>query len=738
MIVGARFGAGGALGLWLGDVAVLAFSPGAVGWRKCLTAVFAAFDVAVTAGLVLGALLGTIVVPVGERTAGTLRSLQAALRGGTLEGRHAVAAKALAVAAMLPVWSWCSYRMALTAELRFTRPGAMAGALTLSQLALAAAVAIVSPSAVGLARALVDGASSVRPLRWLTAGPWRVPGVLAAAALGAGGALLAAHRTELAALPWRDGASLPGLALGLAAAHLASRTPGSFAKVLARGGQALTVLGLACGTVAAAQLRPEATTVRRLAFDRALSGRLGYAAWTAAMDFDGDGQIGMLGGGDCAPFDARRYTGARDIPGNGIDEDCDGVDLPLLAIRPRPRMLVGQSNPPFRPTIVLVTIDGLAAPRVAAGTPPTSVMPHLDELAERSVVFTHCFSQGPSTRLSFPSMFTSRWDSQLSHLFAPQHPFSLASSERQLQDALDAAGYQTVAVIPNSYFDPSRWRSVTRGFQRVDASAVQFGKHNAPQVTDAALQALAEARDRPLYLWVHYFDAHGPYEPLPGAAGTGRTEEALYDAELGYIDHELARLIAALDARADPAVAIFTADHGTVFHPSPTRRGHYGYDLHTATLHVPLVVHGVGLSPGRVNGVVSTMDIAPTIADLVRLPDSDFEGTSLLPELLGTARDPSRVLFHEFYLPERDFRGQDPLELVSVRSSRYNLVLDRLEGTYELYDWSTDYFEEHEIYEDRSRSSDVVRLRSLVGAFVEQFHRRAPGTALMLAPGDSR
>jgi arylsulfatase A-like enzyme len=225
---------------------------------------------------------------------------------------------------------------------------------------------------------------------------------------------------------------------------------------------------------------------------------------------------------------------------------------------------------------------------------------------------------------------------------------------------------------------------------------------------------------------------------LPGAARKGGTEETLYDAELGYIDKELARLIAALDARTDPAVAIFTADHGTVFHPSPTRRGHYGYDLHTATLHVPLVVHGAGLSPARVNSVVATMDIAPTIADLLRLSVSDFEGTSLLPELLGTARDPSRVLFHEFYLPERDFRGQDPLELVSVRNSRYDLVLDRLEGTYELYDWSTDYFEEHEIYEDRARSSDVVRLRSLVGAFVEQFHRRAPGTALMLAPGDGR
>ena len=51
----------------------------------------------------------------------------------------------------------------------------------------------------------------------------------------------------------------------------------------------------------------------------------------------GDEVIGMLGGGDCAPFDPRRYSGAVDTPGNGIDEDCDGSDLHLLPIAPRAR-----------------------------------------------------------------------------------------------------------------------------------------------------------------------------------------------------------------------------------------------------------------------------------------------------------------------------------------------------------------------------------------------------------------
>ncbi len=78
------------------------------------------------------------------------------------------------------------------------------------------------------------------------------------------------------------------------------------------------------------------------------------------------------------------------------------------------------------------------------------------------MLFTHCFSQGPSTRLSFPSMFTSRWDSQLTQVFSPHFPYSLATTERQLQDVLDDAGYDTAAVLPASYFQADRWQSLTR------------------------------------------------------------------------------------------------------------------------------------------------------------------------------------------------------------------------------------------------------------------------------------
>jgi choline-sulfatase len=734
---GARIGAGAAVGLWCCDVVLLAPALHAAGWRRWLIAMGAALLVSLTTAVLVGALLAPVFGPAIPLIARAVRTLRARLARGDQEAQHALAAGWLAAIGLASLWAVAGYELALSAQLAFARPDSIAAALVASGIVVAAAVALATPAAVGLARALVEAASQVRGLRAVIASPWGVPCVMLGCVLAGGWWILRGpHGAELAAYSWRGVASCPGALVGGACAVAMARVRPPWKQRLARAGAVALALGLVGAVVAAAQLRPESTTARRLAFDAALSGRIGYAAWTQALDFDGDGQISVLGGGDCAPFDPRRHRGAVEIPGNGVDEDCDGADLPAQIIRPRPRMQVGQEALPQHPDVVLVTIDALAARRLTALGDTKEIMPHLDALAARGMVFTHCFSQGPSTRLSFPSIFTSRWDSQLTHVYSTRMPYSTGSSDRELQEMLDDAGYATEAVVPASYFGRGRWASLTRGFQQVDDSAVSAGKNNAPRVTDAALRVFLPAKDRPQYMWVHYYDAHGPYVAIPGVAYANHTEEPLYEGELTYIDREIGRLIDAIHARSQPTYIIVTADHGTVFSTDPTRKGHYGYDLYTETIHVPLIVEGPGIPFGHADGVVSTMDIAPTITDLVRLyslhlTGSAFEGTSLLPEILTGTRDSNRVVFSEFYLPERGFQGKDPLQMISAHNARYNMVLNRATGTFELYDWTTDYREQHELYEDEARLPEVVHLRSQLREFLHQF---APQTSALALP----
>jgi arylsulfatase A-like enzyme len=738
-LYGVRFALGAAVGLWLGDALLLLHGRGGATWRQWLTGVGAALFVSATTAALVGAVLGPVVVPVARQASSHVRTWWGSLDQAIGGRARAVAARGLTLVVLTGVWSLVTYRLVSFILFGLARADTAEIAMTASHVAFAATLALAWPFGLQAAQAAVDVLSRVPGPRWVLARTVRVLVGVAAVLLGVVATVVVVFRSELAAFPWLELAPLIGVVPGVVLARDLPHLQPSWRRRMRRG--AAVVLGLlfAASVFAALSLRRESTTAQVLGFERALSGRLGYTAWVFALDFDRDGQINVLGGGDCAPFDPQRHAGAVDIPGNKIDEDCDGADLSPLAYRPRPRPSNMQGKVPPHPTVVLITIDALGAPRLSALGSPVPLMPRVDQFAATSMLFSHCFSQGPSTRLSFPSMFTSRWDSQLLFTYAPRIPYSIGPKEKQVQEFADDAGYDTVAVIPSAYFERGRWPSVTRGFQQVDTTPLSAptGKHNAPQVTDAALRALSQPRDRPLYLWVHYFDAHPPYGPLPGIQYADHGDKSFYDAELTYIDRELGRLLDALAQRSDPTYVILTADHSTVFHPNPeSRRYHYGYDLYTATLHVPLIVHGPGIPPGRVEDVVSTMDVAPTLLDLMHAPEpAPFNGTSLTPELLAGQHDPKRVLFHEYYLPEFVLRGRDPLQIVSVRNDHYDLILNRDRGIYELYDWTTDYYEQHDLYETMALTPEAEHLRSMLGGFLVQFDNR-PDTAALSPAGE--
>lgn len=129
----------------------------------------------------------------------------------------------------------------------------------------------------------------------------------------------------------------------------------------------------------------------------------------AMTDLERDGASSLLGGGDCAPFDGDRSPRARDIPGSGLDENCDRVDairIDVTSLRNAPiRSGALAPDQTQHYNIVWLTVDAMRADHVSAlgyGRPTT---PAFDALAAQSLLFSNALSQSSRTFFSVPSMF---------------------------------------------------------------------------------------------------------------------------------------------------------------------------------------------------------------------------------------------------------------------------------------------------------------------------------------------
>jgi arylsulfatase A-like enzyme len=291
----------------------------------------------------------------------------------------------------------------------------------------------------------------------------------------------------------------------------------------------------------------------------------------------------------------------------------------------------------------------------------------------------------------------------------------VGKSERLLAEVLRDSGYETAAILSDGYFSPRYWRGITRGFNRIDESPFtsEHSPHDGPRVTDAALSVLKAAGDKPLFLWVHYYDAHSPHDQPADVPVYGSMRQDVYDAELRLVDREVGKLLAAIEARwGGQALVILTGDHGIAFDEPRHATFNYGYDLSSSVLHVPLIFHAGFLPPRSMDGVVSTMDIAPSLANLLRLPVGlPYEGMSLVPELLEGRISRPPELMHQMYIEERKWKQEEPLEKVSLRTDRWNLLQDRKTGFFELYDYRADYFETRDLALDPLYGATLAAMR---------------------------
>jgi arylsulfatase A-like enzyme len=279
--------------------------------------------------------------------------------------------------------------------------------------------------------------------------------------------------------------------------------------------------------------------------------------------------------------------------------------------------------------VLLISIDALRADHVGAYGYPRQTTPFLDSLAARGQRFERAYVPLPATAPGHATLLTSLHPAQHGVV---ANTMTLPEEAQTLAEVLKRHGYVTLGAVGVFYLK-ARY-GFGQGFDAFSDTWNPRTRGNAPERRGAAdvnagvgtlLASYAkQKRDQPVFLFVHYYDVHAPYQRRPrhtlpddtapaGAAhGPGPVVEA-YDAGIRYVDEQVRALHARLEQLGlgrDLLVCV-TADHGEQLGEHGYSQGHA--DIYRETIRVPLIVQGSGVQPGLVQRPVSSMDVAASI-----------------------------------------------------------------------------------------------------------------------------
>lgn len=395
------------------------------------------------------------------------------------------------------------------------------------------------------------------------------------------------------------------------------------------------------------------------------------ATLRTALDGDGDGYSSMLAGGDCDDTNPKINPSAREIPGNGVDENCAGGDAPLIdaadikppSATPSSAASAGVASavsaapstappPKKKLNVIFVVIDTLRPDHLGLYGYERATSPVIDAWAKDAVVFENAFAQGPNTPRSMPSIFTGRYPSRVEWVKRYANYGKLKPENETIFEIFSEAGWATEAISAHWYFERAdgikqgvdTWDNT--GFTTIKKSNTQTMAHKLTPRAISRVEALSAA-EKPFFLFVHYFEPHGRYMNQKSATIFGKKLMDKYDSEISYVDKHLAPLFDTLKAKGlyENTVVVLTADHGEAF----KEHGFYfhGRTVYTEELKVPLLIRAPGVAPKRVEDFVGLVDLLPTLAGINGLKAPKAQGKDLSPVMTGTGALPARYLFME-------------------------------------------------------------------------------------------
>jgi choline-sulfatase len=332
--------------------------------------------------------------------------------------------------------------------------------------------------------------------------------------------------------------------------------------------------------------------------------------------------------------------------------------------------------------VLLITLDTLRADYVSCYGSKNVSTPAIDGLAARGVRFAQAIAQVPLTSPSHASILTGTYPQV--HGVRDMGGFVLEKDVPTIASVLGQAGYDTAAFVGSAVLN--RHYGLDRGFATyADQMQAESTSPKLPGVvaevrgevvTRRALDWLGKHQEtspgKKFFVWVHYYDPHFPYDP-PEPYRSEHSKN-LYAGEVAYADAQVGRLIGWLSEAGllDRTLVVLLADHGE----SLGEHGEYthGVFLYDSTVHIPMIVAGPGIPSGRmVPQQVRSIDVEPTIADLLGLPAGDkAQGVSLISSLIEGREPRSNYCYMETLYPKTSHGWS---ELRGMRTDEWKLIV---------------------------------------------------------------
>jgi arylsulfatase A-like enzyme len=341
----------------------------------------------------------------------------------------------------------------------------------------------------------------------------------------------------------------------------------------------------------------------------------------------------------------------------------------------------GIANAAARPNIVLVMADDMGWGQTGYYNHPVLKTPHLDAMALAGLRFDRFYAGAPVCSPTRASVLTGRSNMRTG---VESHGYALRRQEQTIVSALRKAGYATghfgkwhlngmrgpgVPMFASDthhpgVFDFGQWLSVTNFFDRNPIMSrqgkfIEFKGDSSEIIVTEALKFIGAqaAEEKPSFTVIWYGTPHSPWMAAAADKGTFADLDANsqnHYGELVAMDRSIGALRKGLrDLKiADNTLFWFCSDNGGLPKITPETvgglRGFKG-SLYEGGLRVPAIIEWpASINKPRVTQFPAvTMDIFPTIAEIVGLPDSVMlqpqDGISLkglLTRQLGARKKP--------------------------------------------------------------------------------------------------